>query len=98
MQTAALIARKVGLQPLIDDDLVDRDYGPWTGQVKAEVVQQWGSVDAAPGVEPAAAVRARTQRALDSQIPFLGAQPVVVSPTTPSTPRCSRSWTHPGIS
>lgn len=78
VQTAALIAGEVGLQPLIDDDLLDRDYGPWNRHVKAEVVRQWGSLDAAPGVEPAAAVRARAKRALDSQIPFLGFQPVVL--------------------
>lgn len=78
VQTAALIARAVGLKPLVDDDLVDRDYGRWTGQVTAEVVQQWGSLDAAPGVEPTAGVRDRAKRALDSQIPFLGPQPVVL--------------------
>lgn len=78
MQTAALIAGETGLKPLIDDDLIDRDYGPWTGQVKTEVLQQWGSLNAAPGVEPTAAVHVRAMRALDSQVPFLGPQPVVL--------------------
>ncbi|OMB93590.1 histidine phosphatase family protein [Mycobacterium colombiense] len=43
----------------VDQRLNDRDYGPWTGQPRAEVEQRFGSVDAAPGVEPADAVAAR---------------------------------------
>jgi broad specificity phosphatase PhoE len=50
-------AAHIGVE--IDQRLNDRDYGPWTGQPRAQVEQRFGSVDAAPGVEPADAVAAR---------------------------------------
>jgi broad specificity phosphatase PhoE len=59
MQTAAPVAERAGLEVVTDRCLVDRDYGPCTGVSKDEVVARWGSVDDAPGVEPAAAVRDR---------------------------------------
>jgi probable phosphoglycerate mutase len=52
VQTADPIARATGLEVVIDDGLLDRDYGPWTGHRKAAVVAEFGSLDAAPGVEP----------------------------------------------
>lgn len=78
VQTAELIARAVGLQPVIDDDLIDRDYGQWAGELETDVLEQWGSLDAAPGVEPADSVRARATRALQRQLLFLGTRPVVM--------------------
>jgi broad specificity phosphatase PhoE len=45
---------------------MDRDYGPWTGEVRAEVIARFGSVDAAPGVEPTASVLERVRPALDA--------------------------------
>lgn len=62
VQTAEPIAKAAGTVVTIDDRLVDRDYGKWAGMPEHDVVQQWGSLDALPGVEPAAQVR---QRALD---------------------------------
>jgi broad specificity phosphatase PhoE len=59
MQTAAPVAERAGLQVVADQCLVDRDYGPCTGVSEDEVVARWGSVDDAPGVEPASAVRNR---------------------------------------
>jgi broad specificity phosphatase PhoE len=59
VQTAAPVAERAGLEVATDQCLVDRDYGPCTGVSKDEVVARWGSVDDAPGVEPASAVRDR---------------------------------------
>jgi broad specificity phosphatase PhoE len=52
VQTAEPIARAARLDVIANDRVLDRDYGPWTGHVKAEVIAQFGSIDAAPGVEP----------------------------------------------
>jgi len=57
--TAQSIALAAGVPHWIDERLNDRDYGPWTGHLKADVVAQWGSVDAAPGVESAETVLTR---------------------------------------
>lgn len=59
MQTAAPVAERADLEVVTDECLVDRDYGPCTGVSKDEVTARWGSVDDAPGVEPASAVRDR---------------------------------------
>lgn len=64
--TAQIIAATLGVTTETDQRLNDRDYGPWTGHPKSEVVGEFGSVDAAPGVEPAASVIARVLPALDS--------------------------------
>jgi uncharacterized phosphatase len=58
-ETAQPVADYAGLTVTPDDCLLDRDYGPWAGIPKKSVVAQWGSVDAAPGVEPRSAVRER---------------------------------------
>jgi broad specificity phosphatase PhoE len=57
--TAEAIADAAGIAVTIDERLNDRDYGPWTGKPRAEVEQRYGSLDAAPGVEPATAVATR---------------------------------------
>lgn len=62
--TAQRIAQAAGVPHRIDQRLNDRDYGPWTGHLKEEVVAEWGSVDAAPGVESSAAVLSRVLPAL----------------------------------
>lgn len=41
-----------GVEPVTGDDLLDRHYGSWVGQLKAEVLNRW-SPDDAPGVESA---------------------------------------------
>lgn len=41
----------------------DRDYGRWTGQPKTDVIAQWGTVDAAPGVEPTSSILSRARPA-----------------------------------
>jgi broad specificity phosphatase PhoE len=65
METARRIAEECGLDVEIEDQLVDRDYGPWSGRALAEVHLEWGSVDRAPGVEPREAVRERALAALE---------------------------------
>jgi len=65
VRTAAIIADHAGITHRVDERFNDRDYGPWTGAVKSEVLAEWGSVDAAPGVEPTEAVVSRTWPALD---------------------------------
>jgi len=65
VHTAAAIADEMGIEHQVDDRFNDRDYGSWTGKVKSEVVAEWGSVDAAPGVEPMETVLSRSRPALD---------------------------------
>lgn len=64
--TAQIIARASGISADVDPAFNDRDYGPWTGHVKTEVIRQWGSVDAAPGVEAASIVLTRAMHALNA--------------------------------
>lgn len=59
VSTAEAIGAAAHIAVVVDERLNDRDYGPWTGQPRAEVEQRFGSIDDAPGVEPAAAVAAR---------------------------------------
>jgi broad specificity phosphatase PhoE len=59
VSTAEAIGAACHVQVVVDKRLNDRDYGPWTGAPRSEVEQRFGSVDDAPGVEPAAGVAAR---------------------------------------
>ena len=38
---------------------MDRDYGPWAGQARAEVEARYGSLDRAPEIEPVASLLSR---------------------------------------
>jgi glucosyl-3-phosphoglycerate phosphatase len=79
-QTAQPTADHAGLNVTTDECFLDRDYGPWAGKPKGEVTAQWGSVDAAPGVEPRSAVRDRAVQGLTALAQrFPGASVVVVS-------------------
>jgi broad specificity phosphatase PhoE len=64
IQTAEPVAERTGLVVETDECLMDRDYGEWAGVSRQAVIDRWGSVDAAPGVEPQQAVRARAVDAL----------------------------------
>lgn len=78
--TAEAIADAAGIAVTIDERLNDRDYGPWTGKPRAEVEQRYGSLDAAPGVEPVPAVAARALAAfLDIVAEYRDAPIVLVS-------------------
>jgi broad specificity phosphatase PhoE len=63
-QTAQPVAERAALEVAVDQCLLDRDYGPWTGVSSESVTDRWGSVDRAPGVEPRPAVRDRAVRGL----------------------------------
>ena len=63
--TARIIAERCGCAVESDPAFNDRDYGPWTGHIKHDVVAAFGSVDAAPGVEPLSRVLERAMPALD---------------------------------
>ncbi|OFE17830.1 phosphoglycerate mutase [Humibacillus sp. DSM 29435] len=76
--TAAAIARRAGVEARVDARLNDRDYGPWTGEVKSEVERQFGSVDAAPGVEPAEEVFARARTAFLELVTEAESGPIVL--------------------
>jgi broad specificity phosphatase PhoE len=79
-QTASPVAERADLEVTVDECLLDRDYGPWTGVSQESVVERWGSVDRAPGVEPRLAVRDRAVRGLDGTARrHLGDTVVVVS-------------------
>ena len=78
VQTAEAIARLVGVRVVVEHGLIDRDYGQWAGNTRDELIGTWGSVDGAPGVEPAKRVLYRASVALVQQFDFLGARPVVL--------------------
>jgi broad specificity phosphatase PhoE len=79
-ETAQPTAEYAGLAVTTDGCLLDRDYGPWAGTPEATVVAQWGSVDAAPGVESRSAVRDRAVQGLTALARrFPGASVVAVS-------------------
>lgn len=77
-QTAESIGRRSGSDPIVDLRLIDRDYGQWAGRRPSEVIAQWGSLDSAPGVEPAANVVERARAVLDEQIAWLRLGAVVL--------------------
>ena len=65
VDTAAQIGARAGLGVEIDERLIDRDYGSWAGRPKSELIALWGSLDAAPEVEPSADVLARAMDAFN---------------------------------
>ena len=78
VQTAEAIARRAGVRVQVDRGLIDRDYGSWAGHTKDELIDRWGSVDAAPGVERPEHVLYRACVVLVQQLDFLGPHPVVL--------------------
>lgn len=66
--TATIIADASAVPVEVVTALDDRDYGPWTGHVKADVVREWGSVDDAPGVEATTLVLERSRAAIDELV------------------------------
>lgn len=77
-RTAQIIAHHLARDVEVIPEFNDRDYGTWTGQMKAEVVAQFGSVDAAPGVEPTDHVLKRVWPALDGAMDSHPGTPVAV--------------------
>ncbi|MGH9082782.1 MAG: histidine phosphatase family protein [Acidimicrobiales bacterium] len=64
VETARAIAQRAGCPVEVDPRLADRDYGEWAGRPRESVEAAWGTVDAAPGVEPRAALVERSWAAL----------------------------------
>lgn len=64
--TGQIIAYDSGAEFSRDERFNDRDYGPWTGHLKTDVIAEFGSVDNAPGVEPVSRVLDRALPALDA--------------------------------
>lgn len=82
IETAQPAALQLGLEIRLDARLADRDYGDWAGVRVDEVVEKFGSVDAAPGVEPRGSVVERAMAALvdaSQEADRLGSPAVVVS-------------------
>lgn len=65
VQTAGAIAASANAPVQLDRRLIDRDYGPWTGEPADAVVAEWGSLGAAPGVEAESVVIDRVRAVLD---------------------------------
>ncbi len=63
-ETAEPIAAACGLTVLLDDRLIDRDYGRWAGSAPEDLIARFGSVDDAPDVEPPTWVGARAVAAV----------------------------------
>ena len=64
VETATPIAEKHELAIQTDERLLDRAYGSFDGKAVADIVAEYGSLDAAPGIEPVAAVAERAQAVL----------------------------------
>jgi glucosyl-3-phosphoglycerate phosphatase len=80
VDTARPVAERAGLEVEIEPRLIDRDYGSWAGRSRTEVVERWGSLDRAPGVEPVDEVAERALEALaDLAERVRGAAAVAVS-------------------
>ena len=63
-QTAEPIATATRAPLAFDDRLLDRDYGAWAGYARGEVERRFGSLDAAPGVEPSHKLARRVRVAI----------------------------------
>jgi broad specificity phosphatase PhoE len=81
VQTAAAIAAALPADPppvQVARGLIDRDYGRWAGLSREEVESEYGSIDAAEGVEAAHAVTERARAVLEAQVPLLTSGSVVL--------------------
>lgn len=76
--TAEAIAATTGVPVTVDDGLADRDYGPWAGSSQTAVETEFGSLDAAPGVEAAGEFSRRVVDAITRAATAATTDPVVV--------------------
>lgn len=76
--TAEAIGAACGAPVTVDVRLNDRDYGPMTGRVREEVEREYGSVDAAPGVEPLSKLATRAREAFADLLVDYGPGPMVM--------------------
>jgi probable phosphoglycerate mutase len=77
-ETAAPIVDSTRAPLMIDDDLADRDYGPWAGHPLAEIETSFGSPDLAPGVEQIDTFTQRVVAAVERAADRATSAPVVV--------------------
>ncbi len=77
-QTATPIAVAGGLGVEFDGRLVDRSYGQFDGALREDLIAEYGSINAAPGLEPEAEVAARGVAALTELAQAGTSGPVVV--------------------
>jgi broad specificity phosphatase PhoE len=87
VDTAAIVAGKLGLTTVTDDDLGETDFGDWDGFTLAEIQQRWPAVaalwrrdpeQAPPGGESFADTAQRVNRACDRLLRDYGGQTVLV--------------------
>jgi probable phosphoglycerate mutase len=91
--TAGVVAAGLGLDPVLDDGLIETDFGAWDGFTFAEVQARWpaelaawlGSPEVAPpGGESFAAVQLRVRSARDRLLAsYPGRTVLLVSHVTP---------------
>jgi probable phosphoglycerate mutase len=77
-QTATPIAVAGGLGVEFDGRLIDRSYGEFDGALREDLIAQYGSINAAPGLEPEAEVAERGVAALTDLAKSGASGPVVV--------------------
>ncbi|MDI6630204.1 MAG: histidine phosphatase family protein [Rhodococcus sp. (in: high G+C Gram-positive bacteria)] len=65
-RTASVIATAAGIDHVVDSGFNDRDYGEMTGERRSDVIDRWGSIDKAPGVESVRSVLVRVGPTLDA--------------------------------
>lgn len=70
-QTAVAIDQMHHVGVTTDKRLIDRDYGTHAGALKTDLITEWGSIDAVPGIEPIEEVRSRVASMLDDLQPRL---------------------------
>lgn len=106
VQTADAIAAAASLSTSVDERLIDREFGQWTGYLEAKVAALWGTAANAPGVETDEAIVARAMPALEAAADAAQTGPVVLithdavirallvplSPAAASTPLPTGCW------
>jgi broad specificity phosphatase PhoE len=77
-QTADTIAATTRAPLTIEPRLIDRDYRGWAGQREATLRERYGSIDAAPDIEPLATFTDRVVAALDDLTTRFAGQRLIV--------------------
>ena len=65
-ETATPLSVATGAPLRVDERLRDRAYGEWAGALLADVQAKFGSIEAAPGVEPWEEVKSRARAAFET--------------------------------
>lgn len=73
METAQAIASYRQIPVTYDPAWIDRDYGPFAGHPASELIDDYRSIDLAPGVEPLEHLRERVMCGLDALCKSIGA-------------------------